>query len=70
MKCRMAIKGNVVKFEDQPYHPECFICEQCRIPLSGLLTAACNFSDIETPLAFTATKNFPRNSWSNFIAFD
>lgn len=34
-KCGMAIKGNVVKFENLPYHPECFICEQCNTPLSG-----------------------------------
>ncbi len=34
-KCGLSIKGNVVKFENMPFHLECFICEQCRTPLSG-----------------------------------
>eukprot|EP00794_Sanderia_malayensis_P007250 gene7250-8058_t len=35
-KCGLAIEGNVVRFENMPYHIECFICQQCRTPLSGL----------------------------------
>jgi len=33
--CSGKINKTVVKFEDNPYHPECFVCSQCRQPLSG-----------------------------------
>ncbi|XP_057289739.1 four and a half LIM domains protein 2-like [Hydractinia symbiolongicarpus] len=34
-KCGNAIHDTTVTFEKKPYHPECFICHQCRKQLSG-----------------------------------
>ena len=35
--CHNAIRDTTVTFEKKPYHPECFVCHQCRKQLSGKL---------------------------------
>jgi len=34
-KCGYAIKQATVTFQDNKYHPECFVCYQCKNQLSG-----------------------------------
>jgi len=34
-KCHNPITDTTVTFEKKPYHPECFVCHQCRKHLSG-----------------------------------
>merc|ERR1712168_1269772 len=34
-KCGYAIKQSTLTFQGDKYHPECFVCHQCREQLSG-----------------------------------
>merc|ERR1712164_162605 len=34
-KCSQEISGKTVTFQEKPFHPECFVCTQCRQELKG-----------------------------------